>query len=131
MKTIELREGYRLEQTDTGAKILDPEDNMIHEIYSSRFKTDPDKAYEEIKYIVEMQVNNDLGIKIQNKIAEEKAKEKRSKEFSIYKYTYGGNILELKNWIDDMVSKGYNTVHLDLEYGYYSDIDEINLRVKD
>jgi len=39
-------------------------------------------------------------------------------------------ILELKRWVDTQIEMGKNTVTLDISWGYYSDIDSLDIRAE-
>lgn len=53
-----------------------------------------------------------------------------NESFDIYDFNYGtnsGNLLELKKWVDEQVSKGITKVDLEINWGYYNDIDGLTL----
>ena len=40
------------------------------------------------------------------------------------------DIMELKNWVDHQISIGKNTVSVNVSWGYYNDIDGIEMSAK-
>jgi len=50
---------------------------------------------------------------------------------NIYDYWYKNHsIFEFKMWIDDNIAKGKTTIGLELEWGYYQDVDGIILKAE-
>lgn len=54
-------------------------------------------------------------------------KDKISNTFDIYQFNYGGDIKDLKEWIDKQLEGGCTEVRLNISWGYYSDIDGLEL----
>ena len=53
---------------------------------------------------------------------------KDESELSIYDWSYGDiPILDLKRWVDSQIEKGKNKVRLDISWGYYDDIDALEI----
>lgn len=54
--------------------------------------------------------------------------DKNDSNLSIYDWSYGDiPILELKRWVDTQIEKGMNKVKLDISWGYYNDIDSLQI----
>ncbi len=54
-----------------------------------------------------------------------------SSSLNIYDWSYGDiPILELKRWVDRQVEKGMNKVKLDINWGYYDDIDSLDIKAE-
>ena len=52
---------------------------------------------------------------------------KENDTLNIYSYTWGGDIFELKKWVDNQIKNGNNKVNLEISWGYYDDIDGLVL----
>ena len=54
--------------------------------------------------------------------------DKDNSTLRMYDWTYKDiPLLELRRWIDAQIEKGNNNVNLEIGWGYYDDIDEIDL----
>ena len=54
--------------------------------------------------------------------------EKENPCLSIYNWSCGNvDILKLKEWVDCQIENGNKTVKLDISWGYYNDIDGLDL----
>ncbi len=49
-------------------------------------------------------------------------------KLNVYNWVYEPrNILELKKWVDKQIEEGNEWVRLGMEWGYYDDIEELEL----
>lgn len=57
--------------------------------------------------------------------------DKKQSSLSIYNWSYDKiPILELKRWVDTQIEMGMNTVKLDISWGYYNDIDALDIEAE-
>ena len=58
--------------------------------------------------------------------------DKNDSTISVYNWSYGNiPILELKRWVDAQIEAGKNKIRLDISWGYYNDIDELEIIAED
>jgi hypothetical protein len=54
--------------------------------------------------------------------------DKKNSKLNIYDWTSDKiPILELKRWVDTQIEMGMNNVSLDISWGYYNDIDGLDI----
>jgi len=57
--------------------------------------------------------------------------DKNSASVNIYAWTYtNAPLSELKEWVDSQISDGKTHVRLELEWGYYDDIESLHITAK-
>ncbi len=49
----------------------------------------------------------------------------------MYSWAYGVPLSQLKEWVDAQIAQGKTKANLDLSWGYYNDIDGIDLVADD
>jgi len=58
--------------------------------------------------------------------------DKNKSVIEIQNWVYGDiPILELKRWIDTQIENGKNKITLDINWGFYNDIDSIDLNAEE
>jgi hypothetical protein len=53
-------------------------------------------------------------------------------KFGLFFLTYGetNGLHKLKTWVDARIAEGNNDLKLNISWGYYDDIDDLNLEAK-